>query len=125
RRGSKLAIVGDISQQEILPKLSFLAKLPDHEVSLPALPNAPKIDKTRIYLVDVPKAAQTEFRIGYVTGMKYDATGDYYRAGLANYALGGMFSSRLNLNLREDKAWTYGARSGFAGDKYTGTFSFS
>lgn len=36
-----------------------------------------------------------------------------------------MFSSRLNLNLREDKAWTYGARSGFSGDKYTGTFAFS
>jgi zinc protease len=125
RRGSKLAVVGDISQKDIVSKLGFLSKLPDREVSLPSLPAAPKIEKTRIYLVDVPKAAQTEFRVGYVTGMKYDATGDYYRAGLANYALGGMFSSRLNLNLREDKAWTYGARSGFAGDKYTGTFSFS
>jgi zinc protease len=60
-----------------------------------------------------------------VTGLKYDATGDFYRAGLANYVLGGMFSSRLNLNLREDKAWTYGARSGFYGNRHTGTFAFS
>jgi zinc protease len=75
--------------------------------------------------VDVPKAAQTEFRVGYVTGLKYDATGEYYKAGLMNYALGGAFNSRVNLNLREDKGWTYGARSGFSGDKYTGEFVFS
>lgn len=42
-----------------------------------------------------------------------------------NYPLGGMFNSRLNLDLREDKGWTYGARSGFDGDKYTGSFTFS
>ena len=75
--------------------------------------------------MDVPKAAQTEFRVGYVTGLKYDATGEYYKAGLMNYALGGAFNSRLNLNLREDKGWTYGARSGFTGGKQTGDFAFS
>ena len=42
-----------------------------------------------------------------------------------NYALGGDFNSRLNLNLREDKGWTYGARSVFSGDEYTGDFEFS
>lgn len=125
RRGARLAVVGDISEKEIISKLGFLAKLPDREIKFPALTAPPKLEKTRIYLVDVPKAAQTEFRVGYVTGLKYDATGEFYRAGLANYALGGMFSSRLNLNLREDKAWTYGARSGFSGDKYSGVFSFS
>ena len=46
-------------------------------------------------------------------------------AYLTNYNLGAAFSSRLNLNLREDKGWTYGARSGFAGNKYTGEFTFS
>jgi zinc protease len=75
--------------------------------------------------VDVPKAAQTEFRVGGLTGLKYDATGEYYRAYLMNFALGGAFNSRINLNLREDKGWTYGARSGFSGDKYTGSFAFS
>jgi zinc protease len=83
------------------------------------------VDKTRVYLVDVPKAAQTEFRIGYVTSLKYDVTGEYYRAILMNYPLGGAFNSRINLNLREDKGWTYGARTVFSGDKYTGTFAFS
>jgi zinc protease len=63
--------------------------------------------------------------VGYNTGLKYDATGDYYKANLANYILGGDFNSRLNLNLREDKGWTYGARSGFSGDEHTGDFEFS
>ncbi|HTH56461.1 MAG TPA: pitrilysin family protein [Cyclobacteriaceae bacterium] len=124
-KASKLVVVGDISEKEILDKLAFLKKLPAKDIALPSVPSVPSVDKTRIYLVDVPKAAQTEFRVGGVTGLKYDATGEYYLATLTNYPLGGAFNSRLNMNLREDKGWTYGARSGFAGDKYSGTFSFS
>ena len=60
-----------------------------------------------------------------IPDLKYDATGEFYKARLMNYALGGGFNSRLNLNLREDKGWTYGARSGFTGDKYSGDFAFS
>jgi zinc protease len=123
--GVDVVIVGDVTQSAILGKLDFLKKLPAKDVK-PAIPSkAPAVEKTRIYIVDVPKAAQTEFRVGYVTGLKYDATGEYYKAGLMNYALGGAFNSRVNLNLREDKGWTYGARSGFSGDKYTGEFVFS
>ncbi|SKC82852.1 M16 family metallopeptidase [Ohtaekwangia koreensis] len=123
--GVDVVIVGDVTQSTILGKLDFLKKLPAKDVK-PALPSkAPAVEKTRIYIVDVPKAAQTEFRVGYVTGLKYDAIGEYYKAGLMNYALGGAFNSRVNLNLREDKGWTYGARSGFSGDKYTGEFVFS
>jgi zinc protease len=76
-------------------------------------------------LVDIPKAAQTEFRVGYNTGLKYDATGEFYKANLMNFALGGGFNARLNMELREEKGWTYGARSGFDGDKYDGDFEFS
>jgi zinc protease len=124
-RGTELVVVGDVTQNEILSKLAFLSKLPNKEVKLPSVDVKPSANKTRIYLVDVPKAAQTEFRVGGLTGLKYDATGEYYRAYLMNFALGGAFNSRINLNLREDKGWTYGARSGFSGDKYTGSFAFS
>lgn len=125
-QGAKVVVVGDVKQEEILPKLAFLNKLPNKKVEIPAV-NAPlpEVGKSTIYLVDVPKAAQTEFRVGYATGLKYDATGEYYKAGLMNYILGGAFNSRLNLNLREDKGWTYGARSGFDGDNYSGDFEFS
>lgn len=124
-QGVNVVVVGDITEAEILPKLSFLNKLPNKKLEIPVPPAAPAIEKTKIYLVNVPKAAQTEFRVGAVTGLKYDATGEYYKAGLMNYPLGGAFNSRINLNLREDKGWTYGARSGFDGDQYTGSFEFS
>ncbi|MGB8193515.1 MAG: pitrilysin family protein, partial [Chitinophagaceae bacterium] len=123
---ARLVIVGDMKQSEILPKLAFLEKMSNKKIEFPQVDVSPKaIDKSKIYLVDVPKAAQTEFRVGYPTGLKYDATGEYFKAGLMNYSIGGGFNSRLNLNLREDKGWTYGARSGFDADDYTGEFTFS
>lgn len=122
---AEVVVVGDITEDEVLPKLSFLNNLPNKKITIPTIAATPVVEKTKIYLVDVPKSAQTEFRVGYVTGLKYDATGEYYKAGLMNYALGGAFNSRLNLNLREDKGWTYGARSGFSGGKQTGDFEFS
>jgi zinc protease len=122
---TRVVVVGDIKQEEVLPKLTFLNRLPNKKVEIPAVAAAPTVDKSKIYIVDIPKAAQTEFRVGYATGLKYDATGEYYKAGLMNYALGGAFNSRLNLNLREDKGWTYGARSSFSGGDQTGDYEFS
>jgi zinc protease len=121
---AKVVIVGDIKENEIVPQLNFLNQLPKNTVTLPSVPSrGVEVAKSKIYLVDVPNAAQTEFRVGYVTATPYDATGDFYRSYLANYPLGGGFNSRINLNLREDKGWTYGANSRFASDKYTGTFT--
>ena len=103
-------------------KFDFLTQLQGKPAQIQPASNFPAVDKTSIYIVDVPNAAQTEFRIGNYTGLKYDATGEYYRAGLMNYPLGGAFNSRINLNLREDKGWTYGARSAFQGNKWAGPF---
>jgi zinc protease len=124
-KGTEVVVVGDVTQNEIMGKLNFLKKLPNKEIKLPVIDAKPSADKARIYIVDVPKAAQTEFRVGGVTGLPYDATGEYYKATLMNFVLGGSFNSRLNINLREDKGWTYGARSNFSGDKYSGVFAFS
>lgn len=125
-KDAKLVVVGDVKQEEILPKLSFFDKLPKKKIELPAVNATPKTaDESKIFLVDIPKAAQTEFRVGYATGLKYDATGEFYKAGLMNFALGGGFNGRVNINLREDKGWTYGARSSFNGDEYSGEFEFS
>lgn len=124
--GMKIVVVGDVTQSEILPKLAFLNKLPKKKIELPKVAATPlSTEQAKIYLVDIPKAAQTEFRVGYNTGLKYDATGEFYKAGLMNFAIGGGFNGRLNLNLREDKGWTYGARSSFNGDEYGGDFIFS
>lgn len=125
-RGTKVVVVGDVTESEIYPKLKFLNNLPDKKVELISDPgNTPAVTATKIYLVDVPNAAQTEFRVGYLTHLKYDATGEFYKAGVMNYTLGGGFNSILNMNLREERGWTYGARSSFSGNEYDGSFVFS
>ncbi len=124
-KNAKVVVVGPVKQDEIVKELDFLRKMKGHEVKLPKVASVPPVKKTKIYLVDVPNAAQTEFRIGTVSELKYDALGDFYRATIMNYPLGGAFNSRLNLDLREDKGWTYGARAYFDGDQYITTFGFS
>ncbi len=120
-----VVVVGDMVEKQVLPKLSFLNSLKIKGTVYPDRAVSPNIEKTKIYLVDIPNAAQTEFRIGGLTHLKYDATGEYYRSVLMNYSLGASFNSRVNINLREDKGWTYGARTGFSGNKYTGEWAFS
>ncbi|TDW97358.1 M16 family metallopeptidase [Dinghuibacter silviterrae] len=121
---TSVTVVGDVSEKEIRRKLSFLDTWTQKDINVPGADTtvAERTPNT-IYLVDVPHAAQSEIRVGYVTGVNYDATGTYYRLLLANYPLGGGFDSRLNLDLREEKGWTYGASSQFASGKYGGTFS--
>ena len=120
---SYLTVVGDVTEQDVLPRLGFLKSWGRKAVTLPAPPAAEQPDKTRIYFVNKDGAAQSEIRVGYLTPLTYDATGDYYRAYLANYILGGAFNSRINLNLREDKGYTYGARSGFQSSRYVGPYT--
>ena len=122
---SELVVVGDIGQDAIIDKLAFLGDWPQKDVSVPGLPEAQNAESTRIYLVDKKDAPQSQIRIGHMTKMPYDATGEYYKSTLMNYPLGGAFNSRINLNLREDKGWTYGARSYFSSDDEPGPFTAS
>ena len=119
---TNLVIVGDVEQQQIMPKLAFLKKWAATKAVVPEEGKTAAIDKARIYLVDKEKAAQSEIRIGYLA-LPFDATGDYYRSKIMNYPLGGAFGSRINLNLREDKGYTYGARSYFSGNLYAGPYT--
>ncbi len=122
---AELVVVGDVSQQEIMDRLAFLKNWETKGVTIPELPKAKNVQPARIYLVDKAQAPQSQIRIGYVTDMTYDATGEYFKTSLMNYPLGGAFNSRINLNLREDKGWTYGARSGFSASTEPGPFTAS
>lgn len=122
---SELVVVGDISKNEIIPSLSFLEKWGNKSAKIPELSTVKNQTKTKIYLVDKKEAPQSEIRIGYVTDMAYDVTGNYFKSYLMNYPLGGAFNSRINLNLREDKGWTYGARSFFNSDNDPGPYTAS
>lgn len=121
---SQFVIVGDVTKEDILGKVGFLKTWENKNIKRNMQAPVSTIDKTKIYLVDKPKAAQSEVRIGNLS-IPYDATGEYYKAYIMNFALGGAFNCRINLNLREDKGWTYGARSGFSGNSIDGSFTAS
>ncbi len=121
---STLVVVGKIKQEEVLQKLSFLNDWKNKKLSMPIDITVPAIEKTKIYFINKDKAPQSELRVGYVA-LPFDAFGDYYQCQLMNFAFGGAFNSRINLNLREDKGYTYGARSSFIGSKIKGPFTVS
>jgi predicted Zn-dependent peptidase len=77
----------------------------------PASALKPEPAPRRIALVHREAAAQSELRIGHLAAWR--RTPDYSSLLVMNAVLGGQFTSRLNLKLREEKAYTYGARSGF------------
>ncbi|MGJ8564627.1 MAG: M16 family metallopeptidase [Alphaproteobacteria bacterium] len=105
--------VSDLGEGKMTKALAPLSALKTKPVSPMQVKAFPEIDGTVLYFLDKPGAAQSEIRIGK-RALPFDATGEYYRAGLMNYVLGGAFNSRINLNLREDKGYTYGARSFFS-----------
>jgi predicted Zn-dependent peptidase len=74
-------------------------------------PPVPQPNKTTIYLVDRPGAAQSSFAIG-LPGPPRD-TPDYYSLAVLNMMLGGHIQSRLSANIREEKGYSYGVRSSF------------
>ena len=122
---SNAVIVGDITKEEALARLNFLKNWKDIKVERNAQVAAPAIDKTKIFFVNKEKAAQSEIRIGYLS-MPYDATGEYYKSSVMNYALGSApMNNRINMNLRESKGWTYGARASFNGSKFAGPYTAS
>ncbi|WP_076542987.1 pitrilysin family protein [Shewanella sp. UCD-KL21] len=121
---AKMVLVSDLSQQQVLPLLSPFTAWQGSASSPFVLPQLPELAGGTIYIIDKPDAAQSVINIGK-RALTYDATGDYFKSYLMNYPLGGAFNSRINLNLREDKGYTYGARSGFNGDSLVGRFMAS
>lgn len=121
---AKVIIVGDITEAEILPKLEFLKQWKAKEVQLPQKATYVPVEKTKIYLVHKPYTKKTEI-VGANSSVTYDYNGEHYKSTIMNFPLGGQFNSHLNLNLREDKGFTYGIRSYFTADQYKGGFLFS
>ncbi|MGZ3902954.1 MAG: M16 family metallopeptidase [Bacteroidia bacterium] len=118
---TKVMIVGNLKQQEIMPSLQFLSKWAKVDVVKQTDPTPPAIAKTMIYFIDKKAAPQSEIRIGNLS-MKYDATGEYFKTSVANFPFGASFNSRVNLLLREKRGFTYGARGSFNGGPWDGTF---
>lgn len=129
--GSTLIVVGDRPEEELLDsaEAAFGGWRPSAGSGRPervegrAVANAmpmnrdaallppPDEPEARLAMVPRPGAAQSELRIGHACAPR--STPDYHVLLILNTILGGDFVSRLNLNLREQKGFTYGVRTGF------------
>lgn len=121
-RAAALIACGDVTPESLLAELEErFGDWPagDEVPPLPEVPPRP-LRPGRPLIVDRPGSAQSEIRIGTI-GAPFQ-TEDLYAATLGNAILGGLFSSRINMNLREDKGWTYGARSAFYFRRGAGPF---
>ncbi len=116
-----LVVAGDIGADELktLAEKSFGGwKAGTVTATAPAQPAA---TSARLVIVDKPAAPQTATRVAMLGPPR--RTPDYPALSVMNAALGGLFSSRISNNLREDKGYTYGANSGFQLRRSTGIFA--
>ena len=119
-----LLIVGDISVDDAVGHAS--RALGDWAGSAPAVSepiDAQRHRAPRVHLVAKADAPQSEIRVGHVAVPRRHA--DYFPLVVMNAILGGVFSSRLNLNLREVHAYTYGAHSAFDWRRAASPFEIS
>lgn len=117
-----LIVVGDVDQAEAteMAESVFGAWAPQTE-SGPPPTSSPRSRNRQVWVVNRPGAVQSEIRIGHVGVAR--STPDYFPLRVFNAVLGGTFTSRLNLNLREEHGYTYGVRSQFAPRRTPGPFT--
>ena len=119
-----MSIAGNITKEQVEKSLiSLTSKWQAKEVTFPEYQLPAKPEKSEIYFVDVPGAKQSVINIGAPALSRQDA--DYFPAFVMNYQLGGSFNGKVNIVLREEKGFTYGARTGFTAYKIPGYFSAS
>jgi zinc protease len=115
--GSTLIVVGDRPEDELLDLAARMfepwrpaasAMTIDRAAAMQAPPAVPDV---KLGVISRPGSAQSELRIGHACAAR--STPDYHVLLILNTILGGDFVSRLNLNLREAKGYTYGVRTGF------------
>src|SRR5690606_10709772 len=115
--GATLIVVGDTTLAEIVPLLE--KHLGDWSGTGPApaaaaaIPEVPRPSAPRVFLIDQPGAVQANIFAGQLVPSTRDDGA--VRFDIANGVIGGDVTARLNMNLREDKHWSYGARSGASG----------
>ncbi len=116
-----LIVVGDVTLDGITQRLeaSFAPWL-DASVPPFSIPTPEPVAARKVYLIDKTGAPQSEVRIGYPALAR--STPDYFPVYVMNRMLGGQFTSRINMNLREKHGFTYGARTSFNFLKGVGPF---
>lgn len=122
---SYLVVVGDITKKEakkiVKRTLGNWKRATPPTKTLPAVTPA---QYTQIDFVDMPNAVQSEIIVQNTVDLKM-ADADYFPVIVMNQILGGSFGSYLNMNLREDKGYTYGAGSSVGASRYASRFRAS
>ncbi len=108
-----LVVTGDTTLAAVRPMLErhFGGWKAGSAPSRTPVPVAPQPQQGQVYIVDMPGSEQSQIRIGWIGVAR--STPDYFTLQVLNTVLGGSFTSRLNLNLRETHGYTYGASSRF------------
>lgn len=120
---AKFHVVGDIKQQNVVKSLAPLnARWLPKDVTFAKVPEPKLPESAQLFFYDVPGAKQSVLYFGHsAPNVTHD---DAYKVSVMNYRLGGGgFASQLMQELRENKGYTYGIRSSFSSDKYTGEFT--
>lgn len=117
-----IAFVGDITPDEALMKMNEnFSGWKSTENLKTEIINPSISDTSKVYLIEKKGAVQSSIKIGHL-GISRDNP-EYFSVYVLNMLLGGYFTSRINKNLREVNGYTYGARSAFSANKYSGDFS--
>jgi len=117
-------VAGDIDKETVVASLDVLVDTwAEKDVIFPNYDLPDPLGESQIYFVDVPGAKQSVINIGCLGIPRTHP--DYFPLTVMSYKLGGSFNSFVNLVLREEKGFTYGARAGFSGGKETGTYTAS
>lgn len=118
-----LIVVGNITQPELEKKLNNHFNTVSTNVNDDINISIPNNSNAKFFMIHKDGAAQSEIKIGHICDKRTDS--GYFAKVIMNAILGGQFSSRLNLNLREDKGFTYGISSGFHYNRNFGHFQIS
>jgi zinc protease len=120
-RNARLFVVGDLTEAQVRShfKGGKLAAWTGAGKAVPAMPK-PATLPGRIFFVHIPNAAQSQVSLMHFGPGR--TAPDYFANTLMSAVFGGGFSSRINMNLREDKGYSYGARGGFNYTKQYGSF---
>ena len=118
---TRVLVAGNVTKEQVLAALEPLSKeWKATEVSFNNYPAPPVPEKSTIYFVDIPGSRQSVIYLGYPALSRSNP--DYVKVNFINYRLGGAFTSILNQILREQKGFTYGARSFFEESKEVAPF---
>ena len=118
---SLLIVTGDVKPADVVARLeSAFGAWKGAAPPAAAVGDAPQLTARQMYLIDKPGAEQSQIRLGWIGVPR--STADFFALRVLNTILGGAFTSRLNMNLREQHGYAYGASSTFEMRRAAGPF---